>query len=134
MNSQLVLHIGSVHLPRQSHIFVSCLSVYFNTYQLLRLFLQKGIRGWNVGEVDKYSMYSSRKPLAQALAPQSQKIAILNRGETVKDRVEHFAVVVQGIIYIAVLSGEFSFGTGRGKHSSSTYLPYKRHSRQASVN
>jgi len=71
MNGQPVLRIGPVHLSRQSYLFVSRLSVCFSSYQALRLFLQKGARGWNGGEVDKHSVYNLRKPLAQALAPQS---------------------------------------------------------------
>lgn len=52
----------TIHLPRQSCIFVPCLSVYFNSYQM-EAFLQKGIKGYNVGKADKYPMYNSRKPL-----------------------------------------------------------------------
>lgn len=53
---------------------------------------------------------------------------ILNREETVKYKVEHFAAVIQGVIYTAVLSGELSFGTGRRKHSSSMYLHHEGNS------
>lgn len=54
MNGQPVLHTGPLHSSRQSYIFVSCWSVYFNSYQILTLFVQKGIWGRNVGEADKY--------------------------------------------------------------------------------
>lgn len=57
-----------------------CLSAYFNRYQILRVLLWKGIRGWNEGEVAKNCMYKFRKPLAQAPAPPLKKINKYSQG------------------------------------------------------
>lgn len=70
MNGQPLLCVRPVHLLRQSCISLPCLSVYFNSYQI-EVFLQKGIKGYSLGETDKYPMYNSRKLLVQDLAPQS---------------------------------------------------------------
>lgn len=93
------------HIKAKLH-FCALVSVYFNSYQI-GAFLQKGIEGYSVGEADKYPVYNSRKPLLQDLATPAIKTAILNKEEAVTDGAEHFAALVQGIIYTAILSEEF---------------------------